>query len=441
MDRPRIVLGVAVASLLAAAILFGGLLTSSESRNLPRPPEAVAAAKLLAGFSPGDTAVYARDLERRAERNPGDARLHTLLGLTYQQLARETGDLSYYERSEEALERALRIAPRDHLATTGKAALAASRHRFREALVLARNAVSLSPSSAAPYGILGDSNLELGRYEEAFAAFDRMVSLKPSAASYARVSYGREILGDTIGAIEAMELAVEAAQPTAEPVAWALANVAALHLGSGRLIEAERRYRLALERLPAYAPALAGLARVNTYRGREAAAARLYKKALAASPAPEYAVALGDSYAALDRPSEAATAWARADALERDFALHGGRNELETALFDLDHDRSFEAALARAEAGQRRRPSVEGEHVLAWALFKNGRCTEARVHSIRALRLGTKDVGALMHRSLIERCLGNEAASEAFRARAFAINPYARFELGSPRQGGNGARI
>jgi hypothetical protein len=40
------------------------------------------------------------------------------------------------------------------------------------------------------------------------------------------------------------------------------------------------------------------------------------------------------------------------------------------------------------------------------------------------LRLGTKDVGALYHRSLIERCLGNVAASKVFLARVRAIDPY-----------------
>ena len=30
-------------------------------------------------------------------------------------------------------------------------------------------------------GVIGDAAIELGRYDEAFAAFDRMASLKPTA--------------------------------------------------------------------------------------------------------------------------------------------------------------------------------------------------------------------------------------------------------------------
>src|SRR5688572_32529747 len=39
---------------------------------------------------------------------------------------------------------------------------------------------SLEPGVAVVYGLIGDANLELGRYPNAFAAFDRMAALRPS---------------------------------------------------------------------------------------------------------------------------------------------------------------------------------------------------------------------------------------------------------------------
>ncbi len=42
---------------------------------------------------------------------------------------------------------------------------------------------------------------------------NRMVSIRPDIRSYSRISYLREIHGDIPGAIEAMELAVEAGAP------------------------------------------------------------------------------------------------------------------------------------------------------------------------------------------------------------------------------------
>lgn len=426
----RLLFGAAALAAAAAALLGGVLSGSPTPGSASEPPAAFSAARLLDGAASGDAEAAVVRLERRVEANPEDAEGLLLLGLAYHRLSRETGDPSLYPRSERALRRSLALAPKDDLALTGLAAVAASRHRFDEARRLARRALAVNPSSAAALGILGDAEIETGRYRRAFAAFDRMAALKPTASAYARISYARELLGRTEAAVDAMELAVEAAAAAPEPAAWARVQLGNLHAQSGRLDRARREYGRALAGLPGYAPALGGLAAIAHWRGRFEEAARLSRLALEAQPLPEYAVALGDALAAAGRAGPAEDAYARAEELERLFARHGGRNELETALFDLDHDRDLAGALARAREGRALRPSVEGEHVLAWALFKNGRCAEARRHSVRALRLGTKDWGAMLHRSLIESCLGAERAAEAWKRRALDANPYALAAFG-----------
>jgi tetratricopeptide (TPR) repeat protein len=132
---------------------------------------------------------------------------------------------------------------------------------------------------------------------------------------------------------------------------------------------------------------------------------------------------LGDVLAEQGRSKEAERWYARALALETEFARFGGRNQIETALFDLDHDRNLADALERARIGLRSRPGVEGLHTYAWALYKNGRCGEAVPYSNRALALAPTDTGALYHRSLIERCLGNGDASAQFAARVRSLDP------------------
>jgi hypothetical protein len=67
---------------------------------------------------------------------------------------------------------------------------------------------------------------------------------------------------------------------------------------------------------------------------------------------------------------------------------------------------------------------VEGDHVLAWALYKSGRCAEARRASLQSLRLGTLDVDGLYHHSLIERCLGNARAAASYLERVRALQPW-----------------
>jgi len=432
MPGPLRSVAVAAALVTGVVVYFGGLL-GSQSRDATGTAKssAAAAASLLNGFAAGDTDSYIQELEQRvAVTERRDPKALALLGLAYLQRVRETGDVSAYPRAEESLAEALRLDAKNLYATTGLAALAASRHRFEEARAIAERAIALSPYAAAPYGILGDALVETGRYEEAFEAFDRMVALRPSASGYARISYARELLGDTEGAVAAMRLAVEATGPAAEPAAWATVHLGNLQLEQGRLARAAKLYRHALARLPGYAPAVGGLARVEFLLGHHRAAIGLYRDALARADLPEFAIWLGDAYAALGRTADAEQAWERAVKLEAAFTAYGGRNDLETALFDLDHDRNLRDALARAREGEKERPSVEGEHVLAWALYKNGECREARSHSVRALRLGTKDTGAMLHRSLIERCLGNVDAAVEFRERALAANPYALVAFG-----------
>jgi tetratricopeptide (TPR) repeat protein len=373
---------------------------------------AAAAAVLLGGTLRDDADARAPDAQRLA-----------IGGLELQQQARATGNPSLYPRAERELRRALELEPRNATAVRGLAALAASRHRFAESLRLAERALRLEPDSAAAHGLVGDAQLELGRYPEAFASFDRMGKLKPTAGAYARVSYARELLGDTAGSIEAMELAVDASIGVAEPSAWSRTLLGNLLAGARSSGEAELRYREALAFVPGYPAALAGLAEIEARHGDLARALALYRRAAAAAPVPEFAASVGDTLAQLGRPAEAALAWKRAESLERLFAANGGGNLLETAEFDLNHDRNLRSALDRARRGRAERPSVEGDHVLAWALYKNGRCGEARAVSLRSLRLGTLDVDGLYHHSLIESCLGNAAAAQSYRDRVLKLDP------------------
>jgi Flp pilus assembly protein TadD len=70
------------------------------------------------------------------------------------------------------------------------------------------------------------------------------------------------------------------------------------------------------------------------------------------------------------------------------------------------------------------RPSIDADDVLAWALARSGRCSEALSYSRNALRLGTLDALKLFHRGMIERCLGRPDSARMYFARAVALNPH-----------------
>ncbi len=420
MRARRLLLGGAAAVTTAAALLLGGVFHGGAG-SAPQPAAGLSLA-VREGTST-DTTLLPR-LQEQVRENPADAHGLALLGLAYQQAARDSGDASYYPKSEAVLRRSLRLGQDDLLATSGLGALALSRHHFRDALALGRRAVSLSPTTARGYGIVGDSLVQLGRYEEAFTAFDRMVSLKPTLSSYARVSYARELLGDVRGAAEAMQLAIEAATGEREAQAWAYTQLGKLYATHGRLAAAERQYRRALAVRTGYVYALDGLAQIAAGRGRLGEAIALERRATEAMPLPQFVASLGDLLRATGDDRGAARQYALIAAIDRVFRVNGVRVDLESALFDVDRGIDLPRALTRARAAHADRPSIDGDDVLAWALERNGRCTDALHYSKRALRLGTIDASKFFHRGMIERCLGNHAEAKRWFRRALTVNAH-----------------
>jgi tetratricopeptide (TPR) repeat protein len=417
--RRRALVAGAAAALVAAALLLGGL-TARGGGVGPAPQDGTA--RLAAGFAAGDTQALVFQLQTELRAQPDNVRGLDLLGLAYQQRARETGDPTYYVKSDGVLHRALSFAPHDLDATSGLASLALSRHRFGLALRLARQALAISPTTARNYGAAGDALLELGRYHEAFAKFDTMARLQPGVSSYARIAYARELQGNLDGARHALLLARDAAADEQEPYAWTETQLGKLELSRGRVAAATAHLRAALRTFPGYVYALDAMAQVDVARGRLHEATAYEQRAVDTIPLPQFVGLLGDLEHATGREHAARIQYSTEDGIRRLLNANGVKTDLETALFDIDHGLRLRASLALARRAQRERPSIDGDDVLAWALYRNGRCGEALHYSQLALRLGTKDSAKLFHRAAIERCLGHDPRPWAHEA--MSLNPH-----------------
>jgi tetratricopeptide (TPR) repeat protein len=420
--KRRLALALLVLVATATALLLGGVLRGADGER-GSVPAGAAAATLQGPFAGNDTASLVRQLQVELRAHP-TVKDYGLLGLAYQQRARETGDPTYYTKSDGVLHRALALDPNDLVATGALGSLALARHRFREALRLGRRARALSPSTARSYGVIGDALIELGRYRDAFAAFNRMARLRPSLSSYARVSYARELVGDVPGARRAMARALDAARGQQEPFAWTAVQLGKLDWATGRLEAAARWYRAALHVFPGYVYGLDALAQVQAARGHPRAAAALETQAVDAIPLPQFVGSLGDLDRRLGRVSEAWRQYRLIGVIQRLLAANGVKTDLETALFDVDHAIDLPRALRLARQAHADRPSIDGDDVLAWALARNGRCAAALPWSERALRLGTHDALKFFHRGAIERCLGNDASARIWLRRALALNAH-----------------
>src|SRR5215211_6275211 len=106
-------LAFAVSVVAVAGLFLGGALRGHEAGGGLIAGSRASATQLLDGFAAGNTSALVDRLEARtAAANPLDAKAFALLGLAYQLRARETGDPAFYQPSDRALARALRLEPR-----------------------------------------------------------------------------------------------------------------------------------------------------------------------------------------------------------------------------------------------------------------------------------------------------------------------------------------
>ncbi len=365
--------------------------------------------------------------QRLLQRQPRDATTYYRLGDAYIQKARETGDITYLALAEQALRTCLEIAPDHSGAARHLAYVLYSRHAFEEAAAQATQAVALNPLDSHAYGILGDAYLELGRYEPAREAYQRMLQLQGDLYSHSRSAGLKSLQGDPQGAIADLERAIQSGQAEGRPpesIAWALWQLGNEHSALGQLSAAEAQYRAALGTLPQYYRALAGLAQVRAAQQRYAEAIELYQQALAIIPLPDYAAALGDVYTKAGQPEAARKHYDLVEYIGYLSTLNQALYNRELAYFYADHDLKLPEALDLARRELEVRQDIYAYDVLAWALYKNDRPQEALSAMTQALQLGTQDARLFFHAGMIHHRLGNAAKAREFLQRALTVNPH-----------------
>jgi tetratricopeptide (TPR) repeat protein len=352
------------------------------------------------------------EARQRLAANAADAAAGIRVAEILLRKARIETDAGHAVEAEGVLRTVLTHEPAEYSALKLLGAVLLSQHRFAEAADVARRALTVNDRDAWNYGVLGDAFVELGRYDEAFAAFDSMVRLRPDAASYARVAYAHELQGRLNEALRHMQMATEATSAhDPESIAWHHAQVGSLLFQMGRDDDAARAFARADYVFPNHPYARSGLARVAAARGNYRHALELYRALMAEAPTPELAATIGDLLARLGDRQAAEAMYTEAESLEREGWKMEEPQPAALARMLAERGRKIDEAITLAEQAARARRDIFTMDALAWAYFQAGRIPEARAASLQAVRTGSADRRIRCHAKTIEHAANGSAVA------------------------------
>lgn len=290
-------------------------------------------------------------------------------------------------------------------------------HRFSAATETARRLMRARPDDPTAAILLGDAELELGRYDRAVEAYQKAIDIRPDLRSYNRAAYMRWLHGDVEGAKDLLALAMGAgsrSDPAA--LAWCLVDLGLVLWHEGELAAAGRAADRALETMPGYAPALRLLARVRAARGDRSGAAEVLEGLVDRDVATvEDSLWLAE-WIAEERPE-------KAGALVDEAVRRRREDPRALALYFARHDRNRDEALDLVERELRSRADISTHAVHALALARAGEHSEAAAALARARKLGTPDARFDLYEAVLQLEAGSPGAAREALARAQASHP------------------
>lgn len=399
------------------ASVAGGLWLASAVSGLPRNGDP----ELRAGETPALAKLH-------EARQQVEARADTF---TYGQLAsallergRETGDRSHLVAARRAIDRSLDLEPRNLVALRLDIRQLLLTGDVPAALHKAQKLNETVPDDLLTYGLLAEALARRGRYDEATAAMQWMLDLRPPASR--ALECGAELrwlLGDRSGADGWMRQALDFAMPyDLGRRAYLLSRLARFELWQGQLEGAARDASEALELVTENAEGLAVLADVRLLEGQFDEAVSLLETLHRNAGTPESVLALAD---ALNRSGERQ----RAASLYREFATRAWavsetpqnvNNELVARLL-ADGDATTALAVAERSLEWQR----DWETLLAWAraLAENGRLDESWATLEEAMAPGilSAELDYYAGRIALER--RDAEAARHYLSRSLELNP------------------
>ncbi len=372
----------------------------------------------------GETIIFVQD---RIKQNPNDAVSYSLLGELYIRQARETGDVSGYQRAEDALGQALELLPGYATAGSSLASVYYARHEFDEALELSTRVYESNWRNTSALVTMGDANLSLGNYQQAEEIYLSLEETDATPPVLARLANLAEIKGHPEEALKLIRRAAGetlGSGGTKENAAWYLLRVGDMYFSTGDLREAGGYYEASLRVYENYHLALAGLGKVRAAEGEYEQAIEYYQRAVNIVPQPDFLAALGDLYLMTGQAEQAEIQYATVEYIGTLAELNQQVYNRQLVNFYSDHDINLEEALELALAELESRKDIYGYDAAAWAQYKNGNFEEAQALMDQALAFGTRDANLYYHAGMIALALDESVKARELLEQAMEINPH-----------------
>jgi tetratricopeptide (TPR) repeat protein len=365
--------------------------------------------------------------QNKIQQSPNDAVSYTLLGELYARQARETGDVSGYQRAEVALQQSLKLLPGYSPAGASLASVNYAQHNFDQALEMAERVYQSNPKNTSALLIMGDAYLSLGNYEQAEAIYKELADMDATSPVLARLANVEELKGNPEEALDLIRLAAGGALRsggTRENVAWYLLRVGDMYFNMGEIKKSGAYYEASLRVFDNYHLALAGLGKVRAADGKYEQAIEYYQQAVDIVPQPDFLAALGDLYMLTDQPDQAQTQYETVELIGKLAVINKQIYNRQLANFYSNHDLHLDEALHLALTELDSRKDIYGYDAAAWAQYKNGNFKEAQALMDQALALGTQDATLYYHAGMIALELKHETDARQYLAKALEFNPH-----------------
>jgi len=349
---------------------------------------------------------------------------------------RISGNSAYYSNSvlavlDKVLDGETSTEDQRFQALSLKSAVLLNMHQFKDALDAANQGLAISQYNSGIWGALVDAHIELGHYDEAVKACDKMLSLRPDLRSYSRASYLRQIYGDNRGAIDAMKMATESGVPGLESTEWARVQLSDLYLNIGDVDSARLLCRYSLVYRPGYPYAEMGMARADKAQQKYDSAILHTRTAIKSLPESSFIAFLADLHELKGDEKKAAEVRGDVKRLLQEAAddepkdarvKHNGARELAQAYLAA---KEYDKALVHARQDYDMRPAnIDANELMAWISYLKGDHKAAAGYADKMFVTNMKNASAMYKAGVVFAAAGDVLRGDSLKNEALTIMPY-----------------